>query len=91
MEFKITANQQIFFTKDIISDYPMWNQLGCVIFNDKYSREQLNDAFNNAIRTNDSLRLKIAKKNGEDYTYISDFKYSDFSFLCFHFLSFYWF
>ena len=83
MDFKATANQQNFCVNDFISDYPMWNQLGCVVFNDKYSRQQLNDAFNNAIRINDSLRLNMKQKNGEYFTYISDFKYSDFPFLCF--------
>ncbi len=84
MDFKITSSQQNFNLNNFASEYPLWNNLGCVIFNHRYTRSQLNFAFNKAIELNDSLRLKITQTNNGYVANVSDYEYIDIPFFSFN-------
>ncbi len=83
MKFKLTLSQKNFSSYGISEKFPIWNQLGYVIFEKKYDRQQLNFAVNEVIRTNDSLKIKIPQTSEESVAELFDFNYTEFPFLFF--------
>ena len=83
MNFKLTAQQRNFYETKISSEYAIWNQGVVNFFNQKYSYEKLNNIFNGLIKTFENLRLRVCEKDGEEFSYIEEFHFTDYPFMQF--------
>lgn len=67
MPFKLLSTHKIFLRE---FNNPVWNQCSYCLFNDSFSLDAIEDALNETVRKNDSLRMKIIDKENaifEDY------------------------
>ncbi|MBQ2758664.1 MAG: amino acid adenylation domain-containing protein [Clostridia bacterium] len=81
VKYNLTSSQFNFYTKNTTLDGVLWSQGVLEVFPEVYSYEQLNNAYNRLILSNDSLRVKLVQNEDAVQTYVEDFQYVDFPFI----------
>ena len=81
MKFELTSSQKIFYTRHWDMNHLLWNNGAIQIFPQVYSYRQLNDAFNNLVRTQDSLLVRFKETETDAYMTLQDFEYIDYPFV----------
>ena len=81
MNFELTSSQKIFYTKHWDMNHLIWNQGAIQTFPQVYSYRQLNDAFNDLVKKQDSLLVRFKETETDAYMTLQDFEYVDYPFV----------
>ena len=77
---ELTSSQKIFFVDKSVFCSTLWNQAFLLLFDERYSYEEISSALNEFISTQDGSRLRITETNGKPYSYITPFEKIDFEY-----------
>ncbi|MBQ3086924.1 MAG: amino acid adenylation domain-containing protein [Clostridia bacterium] len=83
MEFDLTSSQLNFYNDGLAADETMWNHIGIIRFNKKYTRQELSDSLDRLLQLQEGLRLQVKPTSHGPVSFIRDFTKREYPFFSF--------
>lgn len=83
VEFDLTSSQKNFYNDGLTADETMWNHVGIIRFNKKYTRQELSDSLDKLLQLQEGLRLQMKQTPQGPVATIRDFAKREYPFYSF--------
>ncbi len=83
VEFDLTSSQKNFYNDGLTADETMWNHIGIIRFNKRYTRQELSDSLDKLLQLQEGLRLQMKQTPQGPVATIRDFAKREYPFYSF--------